>query len=352
MKDVVLLFGGQSTEHDISRRSVMTFVEHIDRGKYNPILVGISKEGRWLLFNGDPADILLDTWENQGVPAVISPDASDKSLLIMKEDSTIKIGIDVVIPVLHGLFGEDGSVQGLLKLAGIPYVGCGVLASAVAMDKFYTKVIVDPLGIRQAKWVGVLEEAYKPKTVADEVSVKLGFPVFVKPSNAGSSIGVTKADNEQELHESLIEAFKYDRKVLIEENIVGREVECAVMGNFNVTASDVGEILSADDFYDFDAKYNNPSSQTLVSAKIPEATRREIRDAAVAIFKAIDGRGLSRVDFFIEDKTGQVVFNEINTLPGFTSISMYPMLKEAEGISRQEQISRLIELAEAEASDE
>lgn len=349
MKDVVLLFGGQSTEHDISRKSVMTFIENIDKSKYNPILVGVTKEGSWRLFNGDPSDIATGAWEEQGIPAVISPDAVDKSLLILKEDGIIKIKIDVVIPVFHGLYGEDGTIQGLLKLAGIPYVGCGVLASAVAMDKFFTKVIVDPLGIRQAKWLGVFKESYHQATVAKEVSETLGFPVFVKPANAGSSIGVHKADNEATLHSALLDAFRYDRKVLIEEGILGREVECAVMGNLTPTASDLGEILSAEEFYDFDAKYNNPASETIVSAPMPEATRQEIREAAMRIFKAIDGRGLARVDFFIEEGTGEVVFNEINTFPGFTDISMYQMLKKAEGMSVTEQITRLIELGEEEA---
>lgn len=344
-KNIVLLFGGQSTEHDISRRSVMTFIEHIDRDTYDVILLGITKKGRWLLFEGETDRIIADTWAEVGVPAHISPDATEKALIVERETGLEKYGIHAVIPVLHGLYGEDGSVQGLFRLAGIPYVGCGILASAVAMDKFYTKVVVKPLGIRQAKWIGVYEECYDKGEVAEEVAGTFGYPVFVKPSNAGSSIGVSMASGPEDLDKALKLAFEHDRKVLIEENIVGREVECAVYGNLDPMASDVGEIIAADDFYDFDAKYNSADSKTIVGAPMPEGTRQEIREAAVAIFKAVDGRGLSRVDFFIEDGTGQVVFNEINTFPGFTSISMYPMLMKGQGVTMTELINGLIDLA-------
>lgn len=344
-KNIVILFGGQSTEHDISRRSVLTFIDHIDRTIYEVMLVGITKEGHWMLFEGDHAMIAADTWTEAAVPAHISPDALDGGLVIERAGGLEKVAIDTVIPVLHGLYGEDGSVQGLFRLAKIPYVGCGVLASSVAMDKFYTKVIVEPLNIRQARFVGVLQETYNRNDAAMKVEATLGYPVFVKPSNAGSSIGVSKADNDKELHEALLLAFVHDRKVLVEENIVGREVECAVLGNLEVIASDVGEILSADEFYDFDAKYNSEESVTIVSADIPEKTRLEIRKAAVRIFKAIDGRGLSRVDFFIEGSSGDVVFNEINSFPGFTNISMYPMLMNGAGIDATALITKLIELA-------
>lgn len=349
MKNVVLLFGGASTEHDISRRSILTFIDHMDRTLYNPILVGITKEGRWLLFNGDKEAIIDGTWHEQGIPAIISPDAKDRSLLIMRGEEAIQIQIDCVIPVLHGTNGEDGTVQGLLKMSRIPFVGCGVLASAVAMDKSYTKLIVEPLGIRQAKWVLVMKETYNPEVIAVQVAEQLTYPVFVKPSNTGSSIGVSKAHDESELDKAVREAFRFDRKVLIEEGIIGREVECAVMGNLEVEASDVGEILSADEFYDYNSKYNNPASETVVSADIPEEARAYVKECAIRIFKAIDGRGLARVDFFIEEATGEVVFNEINTMPGFTSISLYPLMMQHTGKSFTEQITSFIRLAEEEA---
>ncbi|PKM54678.1 MAG: D-alanine--D-alanine ligase A [Firmicutes bacterium HGW-Firmicutes-3] len=344
-QNVVVIFGGQSTEHDISKRSVLTFLGYMDENSYEVKVVGITREGKWLLVEGGMEDILSGAWEKSNISATLLPDATLKSLLIQREEALEYFKVDVVIPVLHGLYGEDGSIQGLLKLAKIPFVGCGVLASAVSMDKFYTKLVVEPLGIRQAKYIGVYEESYNKEAIKEKVENKLGYPVFVKPSNAGSSIGVSKAIDKATLHEALLNAFIHDRKVLIEENIQGREVECAVIGNLEVKASDVGEILSADEFYDFDSKYNNPQSKTILSADMPEATRQQIREAAVAIFKAVDGRGLSRVDFFIENHTGEVVFNEINTFPGFTDISMYPMLIEAEGITKSELIDHLIQLA-------
>jgi D-alanine-D-alanine ligase len=342
---VVILFGGQSTEHDISRRSVMTVLQHMDYSTYEVLTVGITKEGRWLLVDGDPSCIKNETWEAEGIPAWILPDATLKSLMVQYETGVVSIKIDVVIPVLHGLYGEDGTVQGLLRLAKIPFVGCGVLASAVSMDKFYTKLIVEPLGIRQANYIGAYKESYDQEIMANDVESKLGYPVFVKPSNAGSSIGVSKAIDSKSLDIALVLAFQYDRKVLIEEMIVGREVECAVIGNIDVKASDVGEILAADEFYDFDSKYNNSESKTILSAEMPEEIRQGVREAAVKIFKAVDGRGLSRVDFFIEEGTGSIVFNEINTFPGFTDISMYPMLLEAQGVSNAELIDTLIQLA-------
>lgn len=344
-KNVVLLFGGQSTEYDISRRSVMTFIEHIDRTCFEVYTVGITREGRWYLFEGDSQRIVADTWVEQSTPAFISPDAIDGGLFVFRDTGLEQVAIDVVVPVLHGLYGEDGSVQGLLRLAKTPFVGCGILASALAMDKFYTKLIVMPLGIRQANYIGVLEEAYDQETIAEEVEARLGYPIYVKPSNAGSSIGVSKAMDAEALHEALLLAFKHDRKVLVEENIVGREVECAVIGNLDVTASDVGEIIATDAFYDFEAKYNSLDSKTLVSAPMPEKTRKLIQAYACQIFKAIDGRGLSRVDFFIEALTGEVVFNEINTFPGFTNISMYPMLLEGLGMDISALITELIDLA-------
>jgi D-alanine-D-alanine ligase len=344
-QSIVILFGCQSTEYDISRRSVMTVLKHMDYNNYDVSTVGITKEGRWLLVEGDPMTIKEDTWESVGIPACILPDATLKSLMIQYEGKTQYRKIDVVIPVLHGMNGEDGTVQGLFKLAQIPFVGCGVLASAVSMDKFYTKLVVNPLGIRQAKYIGAYKEAYDKVSMAKDVEADLGYPVFVKPSNAGSSIGVSKATDSVSLDTALKLAFKYDRKVLIEEMIVGREVECAVIGNIEVKASDVGEILAADEFYDFDSKYNNSDSKTILSADMPEETRQEIREAAIKIFKAVDGRGLSRVDFFIEEGTGSVVFNEINTFPGFTDISMYPMLMEAQDMSNAELIDTLIQLA-------
>ncbi len=255
-----------------------------------------------------------------------------------------EIPVDVVFPVLHGLYGEDGTVQGLLELARIPYVGCGVLASAVSMDKLYTKIIVDDLGIRQARYVPVMREELRDmEAAADKVEAKLDYPVFVKPSNAGSSRGVSKAKDRAALAAALTEAARHDRKILVEEAIVGREVECAVFGGGSrpVEASGVGEILAAAEFYDFDAKYYNSESRTVVDPVLPGGAAETVRENAIAIFEAVDGYGLARVDFFVT-ADGGVIFNEINTMPGFTAISMYPMLWEARGVSKSQLVEKLI----------
>jgi len=342
-KNLVALFGGQSSEHVVSCMSVQNVAANIDTEKYNVILVGITKEGHWLKVNS-LEDVKNDTWRESHVTAVLSPDAKEKCLIVMDGEKVEKIPVDVVFPVLHGLYGEDGTVQGVFELAKIPYVGCGVLASAASMDKLTTKIIVNNLGIRQADYVPVLKEDLSDmNAVVERVEKKLSYPVFVKPSNAGSSIGVSRADDRDGLIAAINEAARHDRRILVEETIVGHEVECAVFGGGEeeVRASGVGEILAAADFYDFDSKYYNEESRTVVDPVLPGNAAEEIRKAAVEIFKAVDGYGLSRVDFFVT-ADGEVVFNEINTLPGFTAISMYPMLWEARGVSKAELVDSLI----------
>lgn len=331
-KNVVALFGGQSSEHVVSCMSVQNVVANIDKEAYNVILVGITEDGHWLKVNS-MEEIKNDTWKNSKEAAVLSPDARDKALLVMKGDQVERIHVDVVFPVLHGLYGEDGTVQGLLELAKIPYVGCGVLSSAVSMDKLTTKILVDRLGIRQAVYLPVMrEELCELDQVISRVEKALPYPMFIKPSNAGSSRGVSRADEREGLKAGLLEAARHDRRILVEEAIVGHEVECAVFGGGReeAEASGVGEILAAAEFYDFDAKYYSEASKTVVDPQLPGNSAEVIRKEAVEIFKAVDGYGLSRVDFFVTED-GEVVFNEINTMPGFTSISMYPMLWEARG---------------------
>lgn len=344
-KNIVVLFGGNSSEHDVSCVSAQTVIKNIDIDTYDVILVGITKEGKWVFV--DSINAIADgTWRESKVGAAISPDTTKKELLLFKDGTYESKKIDVVFPVLHGLNGEDGTVQGLLELAKIPYVGCGVLASAVSMDKVYTKAIVEKLGIRQAAFVDVrLEMLDDMEEAIMEIEDQLDYPVFVKPSCAGSSQGVSKAHNKEELEAALKLAAQHDRKILVEETIVGREIECAILGGRDVKASGVGEILAAAEFYDFDAKYNNAESRTVVDPDFPADVVEEVRDAAVKIFKAVDGFGLSRVDFFVTKKGNKVVFNEINTLPGFTAISMYPMLWKARGIETDKLVNQLIELA-------
>ena len=369
--NLVIVFGGQSSEHDISCISVQTIAKAVDKEKYDVTYIGITKEGHWL--KAESLDSIVDgSWRDSAASAVISPDAMRKELILTGVNGTSTKKIDVIFPVLHGMYGEDGTIQGLFELAKIPYVGCGVLASAVGMDKVYTKIIVDDLGIDQADYVLVraeevfsaletdnnvesekndtgiktAESPYKMQELVERVEDKLDYPVFIKPSKAGSSQGVSKAHNRDELIDGLILAAKHDTKILVERNIIGREIECAALGTaVNPDASGVGEILAAAEFYDFDAKYSNADSKTIISPELPEGKAEEIRNAAKAIFSAVDGYGLARVDFFLEKDTNRVIFNEINTLPGFTSISMYPMLWKAAGLSIEEQVEKQIQLA-------
>ena len=342
---VAVLFGGQSSEHEISCISAATVIENINRDRYDVILIGITEDGRWLLTES-VEEIRSGAWKNGTVRAVVSPDNGHHGVLLIDGEQITCRSVDVAFPVLHGLYGEDGTVQGIFELAGIPYVGCGVLASAVSMDKLYTKIIVDTLGIRQAGYVAVRkEELSRMDEVTARVEAALAYPVFIKPCNAGSSKGVSKAGSREELISGLLEATNHDRKILVEETIIGREIECAVLGGTEVKATGVGEILAAADFYDFEAKYHNAESKTVLDPELPAETVEEIRRDAVAIFKAVDGFGLSRVDFFVTRDGGEVVFNEINTLPGFTAISMYPMLWENRGIAKPQLVEKLIQMA-------
>lgn len=344
-KNIVVIFGGNSSEHQVSCVSSQTIIKNIDTDLYNIILVGITKEGKWL-FVDSVDELKNDTWREAGKKAILSPDSLTKELLVFDEEGMKSIKVDVIFPVLHGPNGEDGTIQGLFELARIPYVGCGVLASAVSMDKFYTKIVVDHIGgIRQAQFVGVHRYDLKDMdSVIAEVEAKLSYPVFVKPSCAGSSNGVSKAKDRDALVKALLLAAEHDSKILVEETINGREVECAVLGNDEVKASGIGEVLAAGDegFYTYDSKYNNAESKTVTDPDLPEGVAEKIRTSAVRIFKAVSGSGLSRVDFFVEHGTNDVVFNEINTLPGFTSISMYPMLWAARGIDTKTLVNQLI----------
>ncbi|MCM1307447.1 MAG: D-alanine--D-alanine ligase [Butyrivibrio sp.] len=343
-----VLFGGQSSEHEVSCVSAVTVIKNMDADKYDVVIVGITKDGRWLRTES-VADIESGRWRESRVTVILSPDRSHGGLVEMTDKGCKNIPVDVVFPVLHGLYGEDGTVQGILELAGIPYVGCGVLASAVSMDKLYTKIIVDSIGgIRQAKYIALRRHELKDmKRCAERVESVHKYPVFIKPVNAGSSRGVSKADNRAELEAGLLLAASHDEKILVEETIIGREVECAVFGGLEPEASGVGEVLAAGGaaFYDYDAKYNNAESRTDTAPTLPEGCEEEIRKSALAIFKAVDGFGLARVDFFIENGTDRVVFNELNTMPGFTSISMYPMLWEALGTDRRTLVDKLIRTA-------
>ena len=344
-KKVLIIFGGMSTEHEVSRVSATSILTNINKEKNSVGVMGIDKDGTFLEYIGEYKNIPEHNWK-------------DYTKAIEDVVSFIK-QFDVVFPVLHGLYGEDGTIQGMFEMLKVPYVGCKVLASSVAMDKIYTKIVFDRAGIRQTPSVYVkvennklilvtddFEEIIDENIIFENIENKLGYPLFIKPSNSGSSVGVCKAKNREELISGINEAKKYDRKLLIEKGINCREIECAVLEqNGEVKASILGEILPAGEFYSYESKYEDENSGDEIPARLEENITEYIRKTAIKAFKAIDGAGLSRVDFFVDKDTGEIYLNEINTLPGFTSISMYPKLWEKTGIAYSDLIDILINSA-------
>ena len=323
-----IIYGGISTEHDVSIMSAKSIIENLDKNKYEIHELYINEYGKWFeIKDGEKEEIYNLIWT-------------------LKE-------LDVVFPVLHGIGGEDGTIQGMLELLKVPYVGCGVLASAVGMDKVYTKILFERAQIPQTKYVyiqrtnngyNIINEDFKEEELKiDKIIEKLKFPMFIKPSNSGSSVGVKKAENVEELKQAIENAKQYDRKILVEEGIIGKEVECAILEDGEIKVSTIGEIKSAEEFYSFDAKYNIPDSKTIIPANIDKSKIEEIQQFAIKAFKAIDGKGLARVDFFVENDTNKIYINEINTMPGFTQISMYPKLFENSGIEYSNLLDKLIE---------
>ena len=352
-KNICVLFGGVSPEHAISLRSAEFVLNNLDTEKYDVFPVGITQEGKWFLYGSrDYSQLPGSRWEDctENLPCAISP-VRGEGLLVFRGETVERCGIDIVFPMLHGENGEDGAMQGLLQIAGIPYVGPHVSASAVAMDKTLTKLVVDQAGLPQAAWqlVRASDLTHHQDAVIENLENRFRYPMFVKPAGTGSSVGVSKAADRESLEKALLHAAKFDKKVLVEEFIHGREVEVAVLGNDNPMASFCGEIDSGAEFYDYDAKYVTDTSVAYIPARIDEEVGEQVRDAAVKIYKAIGCQGLSRVDFFVTYEDNRVVFNEINTLPGFTSISMYPKLFDASGIHASQLIDQLLELAEEAA---
>ena len=347
--NVCVLFGGMSPEHEVSLRSAESVLNNMDPEKYNILPVGITLEGDWILYGGtDYSALPGGAWKEHpdNRRAAISP-VRGQGLLTFEGDCVVRQQIDVVFPVLHGENGEDGAMQGLLQLAGIPYVGPHVSASAVSMDKTLTKLVADQAGVMQAAWHLVRRGDLTTRLDAtmDTLEERFSYPMFVKPSGTGSSVGVSKAADREALATALTHAAQYDEKILVEEFIKGREVEVAVMGNDSPMASVCGEIDSGADFYDYDAKYITDTSTAYIPARISDQVEERVREAAVRIYSAIGCQGLSRVDFFVTYEDERVVFNEINTLPGFTSISMYPKLFDASGIPYGQLIDELLKLA-------
>lgn len=349
---LLIIFGGMSSEHEVSCASAASVLKHINSEKYDIKTIGITKEGNWLLTDSPAVDIENGVWTGNKAnkPAFIAPDHSTKGIIVKQEDGTFKtIGIDVVFPILHGKNGEDGTMQGLLQISGIPFVGSDATASAASMDKAITKAIIDQSNVvEQAKCIVIDRKTYendpKNEVIAMFDYFECQLPLFVKPANAGSSVGISKVKDADDLPKAIEKALLEDDKVLIQEAIVGREIEVAVLGNENPEASCIGEIFAANEFYDYEAKYQKAESKTGIVFDLDEEKEEEIRNAAIKVYETMGCKGLSRVDFFLKE-SGKVIFNEINTLPGFTNISMYPKLWEASGLPYDKLIDRLIELA-------
>lgn len=338
-KCIGVIFGGNSGEHNVSLMSAANVIDAIDKKSYGIIQIGISKTGKWKLYKGSPSKIKDGTWEGD-----INNIEKDFSIFTHPLVSTI----DVFFPVLHGPNGEDGTIQGLLTLLDKPFVGCGVLASSLGMDKVYSKLIFQSAGIPTGSFMSLHKEEWgknKSDTI-HEIEEKLGYPFFIKPANMGSSVGISKIDDQSSIEEGMEEAFKHDCKLILEKGINCREVECGVLGNRHPSASVIGEIIPSKDFYDYQSKYlDDNKSVLIIPADIDEVTSKLIRDYSTKAFKALSGRGLARVDFFIDKDTGELFINEINTMPGFTNISMYPKLWENAGIDYSTLIEKLIDYA-------
>ena len=346
---LAILYGGRSAEHQVSVVSARSVMEALDPDRFEVVPIAITREGAWLLPDRSPlelaaADGSLPEVDPAGTEVALRPEQRGNALA----GPGSGIGqVDVVFPILHGPFGEDGTVQGLFELADLPYVGSGVLASALAMDKAMAKVVLAQAGLPQAPYLVVPERDWRadPAKVAAEVAGRLAYPVFTKPARLGSSIGISKVKTPDELAAGLATAFAHDNKALVEQGIAARELECGVLGNDAPEASVVGEVIPGHEFYDFEAKYLDESLKLEIPAPVPDAVRAQVRELSKRAFQALDCEGLARVEFFYEEATGRVLLNEVNTIPGFTPKSMFPMLWDATGVPYPELIARLVDLA-------
>ncbi|NUM25400.1 MAG: D-alanine--D-alanine ligase [Candidatus Buchananbacteria bacterium] len=352
---VGVIFGGRSGEHEVSIVSAVSVMKALDKKKYQVIPIGITKEGRWI--SGNQAVYFLKEGMRQlPFKSIFAPDPTEKSLMNIKTSSLKSTSnfkptmteIDVVFPLVHGTYGEDGKLQGLLEMANIAYVGSEVLGSALAMDKVVQKQLTDLAGLPSVRYDWFFKKEFKNNRskIISRLEKKLGYPMFTKPANLGSSVGIGKCHNRKELINGIIDALKYDRKIIVEQGIEDiREIEVSVLGNDKPKASVPGEIISSNEFYDYDAKYVDGKSQAVIPARLPKKTIKEIRLIAEMAFRALNLSGLARVDFLVKKKNHKVYLNEVNTIPGFTSISMYPKLWEASGLSYSKLLDQLIDLA-------
>ncbi len=350
---VGLVFGGRSGEHEVSLASARSVMANLDPNKYEVVPIGITKDGTWLL--GDEPTHMLQSGtqqtptEEHTTAVTLTGDPTLRRLIPLQGNAPLQDNgaLDVILPVLHGTYGEDGTLQGLLEMANVPYVGCGVLGAALGMDKEKMKMVFSAVGLPNVEYFVCRRNEWErsPEVIMNVVEDSFGYPCFVKPVNLGSSVGINKAHNRVELQHAIGTAAQYDRKIIIERGINCRELECAVLGNDEPIVSVVGEVLSSGEFYDYNAKYIDGKSQIIIPADLPQATAEEVRRQAIQAFSALDLSGLARVDFFLEQKTNKVYINEVNTLPGFTEISMYPKLWAASGLPYSQLLERLIELA-------
>ena len=341
---VGILFGGRSGEHEVSLASAASVIRGLDPDKYEAVPVGITKEGHWLV--GSAAQKMLPEVLKGGQRVMMTADPTDAALIPLDRSGGGQ-RIDVVFPVMHGTYGEDGTIQGLLDLAGLPFVGAGVLGSAIGMDKDVSKRLLQVAKIPVVPWIPVQRAEWErdPKEIQKAIEKKFKYPMFIKPATLGSSVGMTKVHSREELAAALNLAAEFAMKILVEKCIVGREIEISVLGNHDPKASVPGEIVPHREFYDYTAKYLEEGSQILIPAKLKPAQAKTIQKYAVDAFRALELSGMARVDFFLEKKAGKIYLNEVNTIPGFTSISMYPKMWEASGIPFRELIDKLIELA-------
>lgn len=343
MKNIGIIFGGKSPEYRVSLESVTSILNEMNKELYNPILIGVSKEGTWYKFNGDIAKIVEDTWVNHDdcIPCLLSPNPADSKLLVLKQNKIESIVLDAVFPIMHGANGEDGTIQGYIKLSGFPIVGCDVLASALCMDKYRSHQLISNEGIQCAK-----SHVFNQSTI-HLISVycdEIGYPCFMKPVNAGSSFGISKVNNKTELKQAIDLAFQYDHEIIVEEFINGFEVGCAIIGDKNLIVGRIDEIELSEGFFNFDEKYTLKTSSIHVPARISIEKEEEIKETAKRIYKALGCSGFARVDCFINQKS-EIMFNEVNTIPGFTAHSRFPSMLKAIGYTFQEIITMVIEEA-------
>jgi len=343
---LAILFGGKSNEHEVSLHSAAAIIKNVPQEKFDTELIGITKDGKWLHYQGDVESINNNTWVNENLcPVMLSMDNNFKGFIKLKDDSYEKIEADVIFPVLHGKNGEDGTIQGMCQMAGIPYVGCNMTSSAISMDKEFTHIVCEMAGIKTAPFIAAVKNSkFNTKHLFDECTEKLTFPMFIKPANNGSSLGISKVRNYEQFEKGIVEAFEFDSKVIIESGVDGFEIGCAVIGNDELTIGEVDEVETKNDFFDFVEKYTQHNSKIHCPARISEELKLKAKETAKRTYEVLRLKGLSRVDMFVTPDN-EIILNEVNTIPGLTDLSRYPSMLKKIGIEYKDLIERLVFLA-------